>query len=156
MRLEIAMSTLQCEIEIEELLFWGKITGIKNDYFIAVGIQYSGCYEFPTKKFFYALSSDFEFKEMPTLNDQHKDVINSETSLYMGEPLRKVGQVGEGEDGEAEKEEVAQDEDEEGEDGQPKKLDSDASEEEEIKIPKRPLTELDRLTYTVYAIENDC
>lgn len=34
--------------------------------------------------------------------------------------------------------------------------DSDESEEEEIKVPKRSLTELNRLTAVVHAIENDC
>lgn len=33
---------------------------------------------------------------------------------------------------------------------------SDLSEEEEIKIPPKDLTELDRLTFIVFAIENDC
>ena len=33
---------------------------------------------------------------------------------------------------------------------------SDLSEEEEIKIPPKDLTELDRLTFVIYAIENDC
>ena len=33
---------------------------------------------------------------------------------------------------------------------------SDISEEEEIKIPPKDLTELDRLAYVVFAIENDC
>jgi radial spoke head protein 9 len=94
---------------------------------------------------------------MPTLNDQHKDVINSETSLFNGEPMRKVGVVGDGDDGDQQDDKQDDnDEDDDGGDGEKKKLDSDASEEEEIKIPKRALTELDRLTYTVYAIENDC
>ena len=33
---------------------------------------------------------------------------------------------------------------------------SDKTEEEEIKIPLKDLTELDRLVYVVYAIENEC
>ena len=33
---------------------------------------------------------------------------------------------------------------------------SDDSSEEEVKVPMRPLTELDRLTTVVAAIENDC
>jgi len=33
---------------------------------------------------------------------------------------------------------------------------SDLSEEEEIKIPPKDLTELDRLAFIVFAIENDC
>ena len=33
---------------------------------------------------------------------------------------------------------------------------SDLSEEEEIKIPPKDLSELDRLAFVVFAIENDC
>lgn len=55
---------------MEELLFWGKITGmimiitligLNADYYIAVGYTYSGMYEFPVKKFFWALSKELEF-----------------------------------------------------------------------------------------------
>ena len=44
------------------------------------------------------------------------------------------------------------------EEGEENKKDnmSDITEEEEIKIPPKDLTELDRLAYVVYAIENDC
>jgi len=40
-------------------LFWGKITGINADYYIALGVDYRNHYEFPEKRFFYALSNNF-------------------------------------------------------------------------------------------------
>lgn len=46
-----------------------EIAGIKNDYFVAVALTYQNCFEFPVKKFYWTLSSDFFFKEMPDLND---------------------------------------------------------------------------------------
>lgn len=55
----------------QELMFWGKITGINKDYYIAMGVTYEERYEFPTKKFYWASSSDFVFSEFPPLNDQH-------------------------------------------------------------------------------------
>jgi len=45
--------------DFEELLFWGRISGLKNDYYIATGLTYKGKYEFPTKRFFYATSNNF-------------------------------------------------------------------------------------------------
>ena len=49
------------------------------------------------------------------------------------------------------------DDEEEDPDAPAKKAkDSDESEEEEVKIPKRNLTEANRLAYVVNAIENDC
>ena len=40
--------------------------------------------------------------------------------------------------------------------GSKAKEDSEVSEPEEIKVPTRELTEIDRLRYVVCAIENDC
>ena len=50
-------------------------------------------YEFPFKKFFWALSKDYEFTEMPQLNDQHKEAINKEASLFEGNPKKKIVSV---------------------------------------------------------------
>lgn len=60
-------------------------------------------------------------------------------------------------EGEGAAPEKAEGDGEEGEGGKAKDVNlSDLSEEEEIKIPPKDLTELDRLTYVVFAIENDC
>ena len=67
MQLEMALNTLQASIETDELVFWGKIEGIKNDYYIAMGLQFRNMYEFPVKTFYWALSGEFIFKEMPSL-----------------------------------------------------------------------------------------
>lgn len=45
------------------------LIGLSNDYYVALGITFSGMYEFPIKKFYWALSTDFKFTEMPDLND---------------------------------------------------------------------------------------
>jgi hypothetical protein len=43
MQLEMALQQLHCKEEkLDELLFWGKINGMKNDYYIAVGLIYQG------------------------------------------------------------------------------------------------------------------
>lgn len=92
---------------------------------------------------------------MPGLTDQHDDAIDSNQSYFYGEPNRVAVRVkGEGEEDEEADEAAAVEEDEEDE-GKTKEKDSDESSEEEIVIPKRDLTELDRLTTVVYAIEND-
>jgi hypothetical protein len=51
MQLEMALSQLNVSCACQELQFWGKISGLKNDYFIAVGLNYDE-YEFPSKIFF--------------------------------------------------------------------------------------------------------
>jgi len=82
MQLEMALHQLHTEERFNELLFWGKVTGIKADYYIAMGLTYEGQFEFPNKKFYYCVSSDYTFKEMPDLNDQHKDFVNKESSYF--------------------------------------------------------------------------
>lgn len=57
------------EAEFEQLLFWGKVIGLNKDYYVAMGIKYSSCYEFPLKKFYWASSADFTFQKFSELND---------------------------------------------------------------------------------------
>lgn len=161
----MALMKLQAAVKCEELLLWGKITGLYADYYIAVAYTYTGMYEFPVKKFYWTLSKgEMEFAELPDLNDQHKAAIDSATAYFEGNPKKKLVSAkkggegdGEGEAGEAEKPEG--DGEGEGEGGAKPVKDanlSDISEEEEIKIPPKDLSELDRLAYVVFAIENDC
>jgi radial spoke head protein 9 len=118
-----------------------------------MGLVYSDQYEFAQKKFYWAISGEYNFIELPDLNEAHADFINRDRTFFTGEPNRKLIQPAEGEeDGE---EAAAQDEDEEGEEGE-KEQDSDVSEAEEVKIPVRDLVEIDRLSFVVHAIENDC
>lgn len=120
---------------------------------MAVGVTYRDQYEFPFKKFYWCLSTDYTFKEFPDLNDQHREFIDRDDSFFIGEPNRKLIQKNEDEQEEPEEN---QDEDQEGEDQEKKELDSDVSEQEEIKVPVKDLVEIDRVKYVVFAIENDC
>jgi radial spoke head protein 9 len=89
LQLETALQQLlnaSGETDFEELLFWGKLTGLQADYYVAMGLVYTGRYEFASKRFYYCLSSDFQFKPFPELNDQHKDLYDSITSLLTGNP----------------------------------------------------------------------
>lgn len=156
MQIEMGLNTLQASKEIEELVFWGKIEGIKQDYFIAMGLTFRNMYEFPVKTFFWALGGEFIFREMPDLTEQHDALIDEDTSYFQGTPnqiVAKSKEDGEGEEGQEENKSAAGSE----ENGQAQAAkNSDDSSEEEVKVPTRPLTELDRLTTVVHAIENDC
>lgn len=125
----MALMKLQGNTRAEELQFWGKVTGkyrrfittkrkrflnqtnigLNADYYIAVAYTFTGMYEFPNKKFYWALSKDFEFSEMPDLNDQHKVFINNASGYFEGNPkkklvsLKKEGEEGEGDGAGAEK-----------------------------------------------------
>ena len=150
MQLELALHKLHSEISAEEVLLWGKINGLKNDYYIAMGLTYSEQFEFMQKKFYYCLSNDFNFMELPELNDQHVNFINRDKSFFTGEPNRLLIEKKEGEENqEAPVEEEAKSV-KEGEDP------DDQTDDDEIKIPPKDLTEKDRVRFVVCAIENDC
>ena len=87
----MALMKLQSTSKSEELLLWGKVTGLYADYYIAVAYQYTGMYEFPVKKFYWALSKgEMEFMELPDLNDQHKVAINNASTYFEGNPKKKL------------------------------------------------------------------
>ena len=138
MQLDIALTQLQQRAKCDELVFWGKVCGLNNDYYIAVGVTYKDMYEFPNKTFYWTLGTNFDFREMPSLTEQHDEVINKDQTYFTGDPRKLiVNSKPEGEEGE---EEAPVEEEEEGEEGEEKAKDSDESEEEEIKVPKRDLT----------------
>lgn len=61
MQLELALTALTNQIDCDEVLFWGKITGQKEDYYIAMCIWFKEKYEFPDKQFFWATTKSFKF-----------------------------------------------------------------------------------------------
>lgn len=156
MQLEMALCQLRTTVKADELLFWGKITGLTQDYYIAMAVTFKGMYEFPLKQFYYTRTNtpSFAFKEMPTLGlpDVEQDgAIDTAADFFTGDPARLLSGKAPEEGEEAPAEEVAEEEE-----GETKPKDSEESEEEEIKVPKKNLTELDRLATIVMAIENDC
>ena len=158
MQLEMALCQLRTTVKADELLFWGKIAGLQQDYYIAMAVTFKDMYEFPLKQFYFTRTNTpgFAFKEMPTLGlpDIEQDTaIDTAADFFTGEPTRLLSGKAPEEGEEAPPEEVPEEEDPE---GGAKQKDSDESEEEEVKVPKKNLTELDRLATIVMAIENDC
>ena len=160
MQLEMALCQLRGAVDADEVLFWGKITGLNADYYIALAVTFQGKFEFAHKQFYWTLSTsaDLKFREMPGLGlpmaEQDK-FIDSCATYFLGEPNKALNQK-DGDDQEAEPpvEEEAENLSESG--SVKKDKDSEQSDEEEIKVPKRNLTEVHRLSYIVNAIENDC
>ena len=95
----MALMTLNEKIDCEELMFWGMINGMKNDYYIAMAMVYTNMYEFPVKTFYWALSNEFVFKEMPQITTQHDSIIDADVAYFMGEPEKLLGKKeGDGDD----------------------------------------------------------
>jgi len=150
MQLKLSLMKLQEVGDFDEVLFWGKIKGITKDYYIALGLKYKGYYEFPNKKFYWS-SINFNFSELPELNDQHKEKAGAMCGLFTGDYEKVLVQVETPENPDEEEKPPEVEVDDHKEDAL-----SDTSEEEEIKIPPKNFTELDRLCFVVRALENDC
>mmetsp|Transcript_6566 Transcript_6566/g.10556 ORF Transcript_6566/g.10556 Transcript_6566/m.10556 type:complete len:197 (+) Transcript_6566:104-694(+) len=141
--------------DFDELLFWGRISGVKADYFIAMGVIYNERFEFPEKKFYWCSSANnMVFEPFPELNDQHKHKVDDfANKMFQGTPAEVLVAVEKPEDAaEAEKRaqeaaarEAARDELESTEEIDPNSL-----------IVRINFKEIDRLHYHVRAIENDC
>ena len=76
--------------DFEELLFWGRVEGTKQDYYICLGVTYTDKYEFPEKRFYWASSTDFKFQAFPTLNDQHFSAFDAIQGMFSGEPNKVI------------------------------------------------------------------
>ena len=104
-----------------------------------MGLKYRDMFEFPVKTFYWALSTDFEFREFPSLTNTHDHIINADNSYFIGEPTKLLFSSKPQVEADAAEDDGKGDEDEE--EGQKKQAkDSDESEEEEIKVPERDLT----------------
>lgn len=115
-------------------------------------VHYEGKYEFPDKTFYQASSSDFNFTALPDTLDQHREHVNLKSN-FTGDHTTVLKQL-EAAEGEGDAE-AAQPAEGEGE-GEGGDNDESSEEDDAIKIPPKNFTELDRITWTVRAIENDC
>ena len=154
MRLNLALQNLlnsSAQDDFEELLFWGRICGTRGDYYIAMGVTYRHQYEFPTKTFFFASSTDFVFRKFRDANTFHKDKYDELTGAFTGDSTLvhvKVDPEVTEADIEAKKAEKQQ--------ANLDPLDDTPEEDPDAFVIKRSLIEEDRLLMTVLAIENDC
>lgn len=105
--MEVALQELLNSVaptDFDELLFWGRVTGLKADYYIAMGVCYKDRYEFPEKKFYWCSSTNqanavsketvnaFKFVQFPELNDQHKSEYNLRSQqMFSGEAFLILG-----------------------------------------------------------------
>lgn len=137
----------------EELWFWGKIVGLENDYYILKRVDYAGHYQFPSTQFFWALSTDFVFRELPGLNSDHLADVNEVNTFFKGDPnviLKKYE--------EEEQDPVDIKDDQIQADLEKRRLEDDYdSDEELVKEVKKVLnfTELSRLSFIVRNIDFD-
>jgi radial spoke head protein 9 len=156
LQIELALTQLLNGAEAEsfdELLFWGKVTGLKADYYIALGLKMQGSYEFPKKQFYWcSQANSMTFEPFPELNTQHLEKLDSFAHQpFEGVPSKVLIAC----EKTAEQLEAEQKE-REAKINDKTSLDSTDEEDDEALVQPVNLKEIDRLLFHVQAIETDC
>ena len=135
MNLELSLFKLHEYEDFEEVLFWGKVRGIMKDYYIALTLKYHGSAEFPSKRFFWCTSQNWNFAELQALSSEEQEFVERFNMNFSGEHDRiLIEAVDDGLSGDEDSVVPGDDE----------------------KLPKKNFTELDRLSYVIRSIEHDC
>ena len=135
-KLETTLDQLKSDIKCDEMQFWGIIYGSEKDYYIAKALYYKGYPQFPKKKYFFCSSSNFIFSELPSLNSHQIPNFHKYNTYVIGNPdiiLEKYESNNSSNF----------DEETEGDSFKPK-------------LRKKNMTETDRLSFVVRAIDRDC
>ena len=135
-KLETTLDQLKSDIKCDEMQFWGIIFGAEKDYYIAKALYYKGFPQFPKKKYFFCSSSNFIFSELPSLNPHQIPDFHKFNTYFIGNPDIILEKYDSGNSSNF---------DEENEDDSFKP-----------KIKKKNMTETDRLSFVVRAIDRDC
>ena len=135
LKLETVLDQLKSDIKCDEMQFWGIIYGSEKDYYIAKALYYKGYPYFPKKKYYFCSSSNFIFSELPSVYPHHIPDFHKFNTYFIGNPdiiLEKY-----------ESNNAANyDEENEGDSFRPRPK-------------KKNMTETDRLSYVVRAIDRD-
>lgn len=120
---------------------------------MALGVSYTGRYEFPEKTFYWcSQATGMTFKQFPALNDQHVADYDQMANMPFSGDWAKVHKKVE----DPEEQEALRKRHDEKAHKEVDPLESTEEEDPQSLIVKINLKELDRLHYHVRAIENDC
>jgi hypothetical protein len=135
LKLETVLDQLKSDIKCDEMQFWGIIYGSEKDYYIAKALYYKGYPYFPKKKYYFCSSSNFIFSELPSVYPHHIPDFHKFNTYFIGNPdiiLEKY-----------DSEKI-------------NNLDDDMTGDNfKPKTKKKNMTETDRLSYVVRAIDRD-
>ena len=135
LKLETVLDQLKSDIKSDEMQFWGIKYGSEKDYYIAKALYYKGYPYFPKKKYYFCSSSNFIFSELPSVYPHHIPDFHKFNTYFIGNPdiiLEKY-----------DSEKI-------------NNLDDDMTGDNfKPKTKKKNMTETDRLSYVVRAIDRD-
>lgn len=134
MQLEYAMSSLQSSMCFETLFFWGKISGIETDYYIAVGQNTLGTKNFPKRVFYWCQPTTWQFSILPAAKMQFEPIFEQLQTMFTGEIERQIVDC----------------------EGFSDQMRLRNGSFDPAKLPANGITEQDRLSYVVCCIESQC
>ena len=137
LNLSLALQKLQLDFNFEELLFWGKVSGVVNDYYVAVALQYVGIPDFPRKHFYWCSSANWTFATLPQAHPHLKHILDKVQVFFSGEFDRVVIDG----NGKSDIVDVAA---------------AHAHIAKPLELPQKGISELDRLSHLVSQVESDC
>jgi len=89
--LEIAMVQRANDEDFSTLYFWGKITGLGEDYLVCYGLLPS--YDYPQKKFFFCTTSNYVLQQMPVIDAELTQKAEAVEGMFHGEPDKPLEEV---------------------------------------------------------------
>lgn len=132
--IHLALLKLKSETKHCEIHLWGKVEGTVKDYFIALGLNYAGVTGFPKKTFYWCSSRNYNFASLPTPGEKVALIVKEINTKFTGEYDTIIAH----------------------QDGPVKELKVDDDDSVPIQIKPKNITELDRLSFVVHRIEDEC
>jgi hypothetical protein len=86
MKLETTLDQLKNDIKADEMQFWGIIYGVEKDYYISKALYYKGYPEFPKRKFYFCTNENFIFSELPDIQSHHIKNFHKFNTYFIGNP----------------------------------------------------------------------
>lgn len=154
LKLDVGLRKLADPTKFDEVCFWGRIRGAQKNYYIALALKFDA-YEFPLKKFFYC-TDDFEFKPLPPVVAQFKDMVEEHNGEFSGDPDKILWEDNTEPEESPQSVEQVNDEDIEEKPVENKEMEESEEEDEKKEVLLKKFVEADRLAYVVRAIEIEC
>jgi radial spoke head protein 9 len=152
-----SLTKVKLHEKVSSTAFWGKIQGVRGDYLIA---QASEVTDNVSKLFFFSNDNGVTFAKLPDVDDwilERASLLNGRFTGDIAHQYRDplAPPVEEKDEDEEEEEEPEEEEEDDEEDADAANDEENADKKKEQALPKRKLTELERLAWVVYQIDQD-
>lgn len=64
LQMEMGFNSISDKFDLDQVLLWGKVTGVHSDYYILMGLRMRGTLSFPQKTYFWC-NKAFHWGQLP-------------------------------------------------------------------------------------------